>query len=321
MFLPFQSLPSLLATETEWRRMLGPRFPAFKALCLESSSYEVHSVVRPRRCGCDHRVIRRHDAAGAVGVCRCRPAVCPDLPLTPDDFTALQVSRPRLGYALCQAFGLAVRQAGLPIPNTFQFGAWSSDAVPAVLTIQAQKAVFRRAVAELAAQLRQPFILFAPTSDFLDAPARAILQNYGAEFFPLNTTVVLTENGTLQPTRPPGELFARFTPQPKEIESDAATRAFALVERLDTEKPLPHPSLLTVFRLYCMKELSSVRIARDCKCNKSTVVRRLALLRRRIGVDPRELRRFSPQLAKLEDSLRDSRASRLDPRDYLDDPS
>jgi hypothetical protein len=107
----------------------------------------------------------------------------------------------------------------------------------------------------------------------------------------------------------------------KQDESDAATRAFVLVDRLDTEKPLPHPSLLTVFRMYCMKELSSVRIARDCGCNKSTVVRRLALLRRRIGVDPRDLRPFSPQLAKLEDSLRYSRASRLDPRHYLDDPS
>jgi hypothetical protein len=300
-----------LATEAEWQTLLGPRFAAIKALCLQPSSYQVHSVRCPRRCGCDHLVIRRHDEAGAVAVCRCRQPSCPDIALQPADVATLQVSRPRLGHALCRAFGFDLRHADLPVPNTFQVGSWSTDAVPAILTIQVQHSVFRRAVAELAAILRAPFILFAPTSDFLDAPAQSILNNHGAGFFALDTHTILTEQGTLQSVRPPGELFARFTPQPKEIESDVATRAMALVCKLDTEKPLPHPSLMTVFRLYCMEERSSVRIARDCECDKSTVVRRLALLRRRIGVDPRDLRRFSPQLAKLEQSLRDDRARRI----------
>jgi len=305
-----EAVPSLIATQTQWQSLIGPRFAAFCRLCLQPSAYQVKSIPCPR-CSCTHAVVLRHDAAGALGICRCNPPTCPDIPLSAPDFTALEVSRVRLGQALCQAFGLAVRHADLPMPNTFQFGAWSVNAVPAILTIQVQHSVFRRAVGELAAHLRQPFVLFAPTSDFLDAPARAILQNYGAEFFPLNATVLLTENGTLQPTRAPGELFARFTPQPKEIESDAATRAMALVCKLDTEKPLPPPSLMTVFRLYCVHELSSVQIAVKCECDKSTVVRRLALLRRRIGVDPRDLRRFSPQLAKLEQTLHDDRARRI----------
>jgi len=288
-------------------------------LCLEPSSYQVHSVRCPRRCGCDHLVLRRHDEAGAVAVCRCQEPLCPDIPLRSSDLATLQVSRPRLGHALCRAFGLAVRHADLPVPNTFQVGSWSTDAVPAILTIQVQHSVFRRAVAELAAILRAPFILFAPTSDFLDAPAQSILNNHGAGFFPLDTHAVLTDQGTLRSVHPPGELFARFTPQPKEIEADVATSAFALVAKLDTEKPLPHPSLMTVFRLYCMEECSSVRIARDCECDKSTVVRRLALIRRRIGVDPRDLRRYSAHLAKLQDSLHDPRARRIDPRRAIDE--
>ena len=96
--------------------------------------------------------------------------------------------------------------------------------------------------------------------------------------------VVLTERGTLQPTRSPGELFARFTAQPKETEVDIAARVFALVRKLDTDKPLPHPSLLTVFRLYCIEVLSAQRIAVKNKCSKPTVIRRLKLLRSRIGV-------------------------------------
>jgi hypothetical protein len=236
-----------------------------------------------------------------------------------NDIIPLEVSRPRLGHALCKAFGLASRHVGLPIPATFQFGSWSTDAVPAVLTMQVENAAFRRAVAELAAALRQSFILFAPTADYLDAPAKSILENHGAAFFALNSHVILTPQGTLQPTRAPGELFARFTPQPKDADVDLARRAFALVRNLDTDKPLAPPTLLTVFRLYCIEELSAGRIARKCGCSKPTVLRRLALIRARTGLDPLQLRRLSPHIAKLEDSMNDPRAERPDRRTHLDE--
>jgi hypothetical protein len=64
--------------------------------------------------------------------------------------------------------------------------------MPAILTIQVQRSVFRRAVAELAAELRQPFMLFAPTSDFLDAISQS-LENHGAAFFALNSHAILAE--------------------------------------------------------------------------------------------------------------------------------
>lgn len=284
--------------------MIGEQFPAFRSLCLEPVSWPVQPIPCPRGCGCNHVVLLRHDGTGAVAVCRCASAGCPDIALTREEIIPLQVSRPRLGHALCQAFGLASRLADLPIPNTFQFGSWSTDAVPVILTIQVQNSVFRRAVAELAAGLRRPFILFAPTSDFLDAPAQSILENHGAAFFALDAQVILTEHGTLQPTSPPGELLARFTPQPKELDVDVARHAFALVLNLDTETLLRPPTLLAVFRLYCIEELSASQIARKFGCSKPTVLRRLGLIRARTGLDPRQLRRLSPHIAKLEDTLR-----------------
>jgi hypothetical protein len=314
-----ESIPGLIATESQWERLIGRQFTPFKALCLETSSFHVQRVRCPRRCGCNHLVIPRHDGCGAIGACRCDLPCCPDIVLCRADITALEVSDARLGRALCKAFGFAWRHADLLPPNTFQFGCWSSDAVPAILTIQVQNSAFRRVVAELVAQLPRPFMLFAPTSDFLDAPSLSILQKHRAQFFPLNSHVVLTEGGTLRATRPPGELFAGFTPQPKELEMDVAARSFALVRKLDTDKPLPPPSLLTVFRLYCMEDLSTVEIARKCKCNKTKVVRRLSEIRRRIGIHPLELRRLSPHIAQLEDSLRDPRASRIHARRFIDD--
>jgi hypothetical protein len=48
--------------------------------------------------------------------------------------------------------------------------------------------------------------------------------------------------------------------------------------------------------------------------------RRLALIRARIGIDPRQLRRRSPHIAKLEDALRDPRVSHLNPQSLIDEP-
>lgn len=89
------------------------------------------------------------------------------------------------------------------------------------------------------------------------------------------------------------------------MDLDAAQRAFALVRSLDTEKPLPPPSVLTVFRLYCMEELSAAQVARNCHCSKPTILRRLKLIEKRTGIAPQQLRRLLPHIAKLEDKLRD----------------
>lgn len=305
-----ESIPSLLATRTEWRRQLGPHYEAFEMLCLQPADYRVRRVRCPRGCGCDHLVVARH-AGEALGICTCAPPRCPDLPLTSEDVSTLEVSLPRLGRALCRGLGLATRQASLGLPGTLQIGAWSVAVVPVIFTVQSQAATFHTVLAELVGRLQQKFILLTPTTDFLDARGLELLHSCGAACFALHDTVTIADSGVLRPTVAPGELFAAFTPQPKEADLDVASRAFALVRKLDTDKPLPAPSLLTVFRLYCIEELSYAQIAHQHKCSKTSVVRRVNLLRRRTGLDPLALRRMSPQIAQLEKSLNDSRASRI----------
>src|SRR5579885_508714 len=102
MWAALEAVPGLVATETEWRRMTGAGFAGFQALCLQPSRWGIHQVPCPRECGCDHRVIDRHDGQGAVAVCRCHPADCPDIALSRADVTVLEVSRARLGHALCR---------------------------------------------------------------------------------------------------------------------------------------------------------------------------------------------------------------------------
>jgi hypothetical protein len=95
------------------------------------------------------------------------------------------------------------------------------------------------------------------------------------------------------------------------LPEDAARRAFALVQQLDPESRMKAPSVLTVFRLYCMEELTADQIARKSGCSKATVVSRLHLIRRKTGVDPASLRRFSSQFEKIEQDVSDSRAEHI----------
>ena len=305
-----ESIPSLLASQTEWRRQLGPCYPAFEMLCLQPTPYRIRRVRCPRGCGCDHLVVTRHGAE-AIGICTCTPARCPDLPLSSEEICTLEASLARIGRALCKGLGLSTRPASLGLPGTLQIGAWSVGVVPVILTVQSQPSAFHTVLAELVGRLQQPFILLTPTTEFLDARGLELLHGCGAACFALQDYVTITDSGGLRPTVVPGELFAAFSPQPKEADLDVASRAFALVRKLDTDKPLPAPSLLSVFRLYCMEELSYAQIAHQYKCSKTSVVRRVSLLRRRTGLDPLALRRMSPQIAQLEKSLNDPRASRI----------
>ncbi len=101
-------------------------------------------------------------------------------------------------------------------------------------------------------------------------------------------------------------------PEPGEpMPEDVARRAFALVQQLDPQSRMKTPSVLTVFRLYCMEEMAADRIARKCGCSKGTVISRLRLIRQKTGVDPEALRRLSPHLEKMEQDMADSRAEHI----------
>jgi len=307
-----ESIPGLSNFPSRWQFRLGDHFPAFKILCLQPNADQPQSYPCPRECGCWHRIIRRHDATGAVAACRCTPPNCPDLALTNDDITPLEVNRPKLGRALCRALLLNSKPADLALPFTAQIGSWSADPVPAILTIQTDPELFRRVVADLVATLNQPFILLAPTATHLDAHCQQLLARVRAAFFALESHLILTPSGTLQPRAPPGELFARFTPQPKEPDEDVARRAFALVQQFD-------PETLAVFRLYCVDALSAAETAAKCHSSKSTVIRRLKLIHAKTGISPIHLRQLSPHIAKIEDQINDPRARHIYRQNLIDD--
>jgi len=221
----------------------------------------------------------------------------------------LRLSWSRLGRALSEALSLDLRPADLRLQQTRQIGAWSSNAVPVILTLPASASDLRNMVATLVARLRCPFILLGPTHRHLDAPGQELLASGGAAFLPLDQIVRLEKNGTLRALKLPGELFANFAPQPKdELEEKNARRAFGLVQALESELSLRKAPILTVFRLYCVENLSIAGIARKCGCSLPIIYDRIKVIRDRLGCDPASLRQYSAHFEAIERSLSHSEA-------------
>jgi len=305
------SIPGLIALPAIWQRRLGHDFPPFKNLCLQIRAMLTAHFPCTVQPGIIRDVVRQPDGS-FIGVCRCELRECDDIPLSVEDLTPLEVNWNKLGRALCKALDFDSKPANLGIPNTIQFGSYSADAVPAILTIQTDSHVFRRVVAELVATLNGRFILFAPTSDHFDARSQSLLARVKAAFFALDAHVVLTSHGTVHSRTPPGQLFASFRPDPKNSPGeDVARQTLALAKALDAEHRVRKAPPYLVFLLYCAEGLSPVEIARSCHCTKGLVFIRLRWLRTKLGRDLAELRQYSAHFENIEQSLSDPRARNI----------
>ncbi len=95
------------------------------------------------------------------------------------------------------------------------------------------------------------------------------------------------------------------------VSEDVARSAFALVQKLDVDAPMKAPSVLTVFRLYCVEGNSAERVARKCRCGKATVIRRLQFIEARTGVKADQFRAMSGHLQQVDEELNTSGAREI----------
>lgn len=314
-----EDLPGAAAVESVWHRRIGDDFATLRGRLMQTRGTPARSFPCPRECGCAHEVVRHSDGR-IVAVCRCEPWNCEDLALSEADLVIHQPNWAKLCRGLAGAMGFDAKPGSFKLQGTMEIGTFSSAAVPVVLTVQHSRSEFQRVVAVVAALLRDPFILLAPTSRFVDAHCKELLAGCRAGFFDLESHISLTAQGNLQARKRAAELFARFMPESQEpVAEDVARRAFQLIEQLDSEQVIKPPSVVAVFRLYCMQELTAERVARKCGCAKGTVINRLKMIREKTGMDPDELRRFSSQFDQIEEDIRDSKAAYIQRKRLIDD--
>jgi hypothetical protein len=322
-----ERVPALRGIPSVWRSLLGDHFEVFQSAFLHKLADPAKGIFC-QRCYCVHEVIPRSpaptlgrssapalprsDAPTLFATCRCDDRTCPDIPLATADIEQWSLNWPKLARSMCQALSLNSRFTDLHMFNTRQIGTWSADAVPIILTIQSSSSHLRSAIYQLTSRLRRSYILFAPTNEHLDATCQEFLANGGAGYFSLENTIRLTDSGTLLALKTPGELLAKFTPEPAGAGSeDVARQTLALAKALDSQNHFRKAPLYTVFLLYCQEGLTADEIARECHCARSVVFTRLNFLRQKLGRNLLALRQHSEQFERIENSLSDSRARRI----------
>lgn len=297
MSLAWQSLeaiPSQSAVAVEWNRWLGKDAALFSAAFLRRTGREARSYPCYRDCGCAHQIVK-HDDGAIVAVCQCEPNRCDDIPLQPPDIAVYELNRQKLGRALTAALDATARETDLGIPGAVQIAVYGEDVIPVILAIHNDRESFVRCVTGLVARLRDCFILLAPTDTMLDGNSQEALKSVGAVFLPIHKSFMLTPQRMLHPMRPPAQLLATLhrgdrEPMPEGI----AHAAYAMVIKLDTEKPMKPPTLLKVFNLYCVQGMSSNKIAHACKCSKGTVINRIRALQEALKTNLNDLRAHAP---------------------------
>jgi len=233
------------------------------------------------------------------------------VPLTAADVKVWELDLTRLGRAVAKALdcGTAVKPFGPP--RTMQLAALGNPPLPILLTIQPDADQLTHCVAQLVARLPKGFILLTPTK-LSDARVLELLAKVNVGCFDLETHVTLLPSGKLQARKSGGELFSPWLPTANQpTEENQARQVFALIEKLESGRRLKNPSVMEVFRLYCIIGKTTEQIEAACHCAKGTVINRLAVIREATGRDPVELRAFSPYLQRIEESITDSRAEHI----------
>jgi hypothetical protein len=125
----------------------------------------------------------------------------------------LSFDRSRLGRAIAWAFGCdPIELRIVMVPTAIQVASLPNTTVQIYLTIPQSRDEFRKTVIALAADSHEPFILFAPTSRFMDSRSQELLDSCNAVFIDLASNVDITADGNLVARKPAHELFARFLP-------------------------------------------------------------------------------------------------------------
>ncbi len=96
---------------------------------------------------------------------------------------------------------------------------------------------------------------------------------------------------------------------PSPLDNELATRlaAFQILDRLDSIRLSKPPTLLTIFRLYCVQRMTVAQVARRCRCSVGTVSNRLHLMQTKIGIHPSAIKnapRPMPDESKAAEQLK-----------------
>ena len=198
-----------VAVPAQWRQRLGADYETVRPIYLRKRDGRAYVHPCPHGCGCDHELVWHPDGR-IVAVCQCESEDCDAFEVPPEEAVMLEVNLPRVARAVGAALCGEAREMDLGVPGAQQVGAVGRAAVPVVLLVRTEAPAFRASLAELVARLRRPFVLLAPTSQFLDAPGHELLANASAEFLDLQSHLTMSADGSLHASEAARAVLARL---------------------------------------------------------------------------------------------------------------
>ena len=299
-----EELPTGTGTAADWQHFVGNAWPAWQRGFLEQRETPASHYHCARQCGCAHRIVH-HDDGRIVAACECDPWNCDTFELTAADIVDFEFKRQRLARALGRAFDLERRERELGLPGTQQVATFAAMAVPVVLTIQQERYEFEQVVAQLAARWREGFILFAPTSRFVDGGVHELLAHARGQFCDLETHVRLQPDGTLRAPMRAGELFAQFVTRRDQPGTESeARRVFGTLQKLRSKFVGIKAPPYDVFMLVVMEGRSQRETAIKCDCSLALISLRVKELEREFQRSVAKLRALASDLAELRTTVK-----------------
>ena len=341
------------ALDSVWRRLFEANFPflqPFLGPTIELASG--YPCPRSPWCDCDHEV-RENSDGRLLAVCTCADAECASVPIQRSDLVVQALDHAAFGAAIGEALGLSQRDAtnrAGELPSAWKIGFQPALRVSVWLHFPRAGLAPNSASPGFWLGRDHANIVLTPNFAFLAPRSLAALRASGCLPVALSNILAPQGGGGFVLKQSPETLLADWSralaalgapavglgriqrllsavekrldcesSPPGPPDEEVARQSFAVIQRLDADQPLEPPSILTVFRLYCMEALSAAQAARRCHCSKATIISRLNLIRKRTGASPQSFRRLSPHIGQLEDQIRDFQAARLERRRLVAD--
>jgi hypothetical protein len=349
-----ETLSTEAALLVEWQDALGEDFPSARVFLRPTQQQaESYPCQQPNVCGCRHRVgFESEDDVSAL--CDCDEAGCETISLRATDLIIHSLNGDMLAAAIRQAFQFdELANVQCEESRSRLVGRFGVRLSRVLFYVPISEGGLLKEIDRLCAEFPDPFVLLTPTSQFCTPIVQRALRRQGCAQMALCGVLRLAAPRILELVpEAKGAVDAFFNDFGKQVaqgkplelavgrveakldaiakqanqvgtekennSENVARHALALIKKLDAESRLKKPSLVTVFHLYCVNEMSATQIAKKCGCSKTAVVERLQILSQKIGMPAGRLRQHSAHFERIEEEMSDWRAKRVDRHDMAD---
>jgi len=220
-----ERLPSLETVLAEWQDVLGKDFSNAEPFLIPTNRHSpTYPCTNKSRCGCYHEIIK-HPSGRIVAACRCDTRECKSIPIQTKDTVIYSLDSKKFSKAIQDtlAFTANGNISSATTQNRWLVGTHGETHSPVYFLTRNSDENFLGGLEELINTETNPFILLAPSSQFISPTIKAILQKQKAVLIPLTSTLSLKSPGKFSITQSIQPILEQFKQGLSEVKSIVKT--------------------------------------------------------------------------------------------------